>query len=152
MAKKTLKRGVDFIGITCTFFCHDGKGNFLLNKRSQKCRDERGTWDCGSGALKFGESFEEGTRREVREEYGVEIKKLQQVQVRNVLRTNHEGEQTHWVAIVFTCLIDAKKVKNGDPDKIEELRWFHYSELPTPLHSQFEHHFEAVRKSGILPK
>ncbi len=152
MAKETLKRGLDFIGVTCVFFCHDGKGSFLLHKRSPKCRDERGAWDCGAGALKFGELFEEGVKREVREEYGVEIKELKQCLVRNILRTNHEGKQTHWVAIVFACLIDPRGVKNGDPEAIEEIKWFHNTQFPTPLHSQFERHFEAVRAAGIVPQ
>lgn len=41
-AKKDLQRGIDFIGITCVFYCHDGQGNFLMHKRSKNCRDEIG--------------------------------------------------------------------------------------------------------------
>jgi 8-oxo-dGTP diphosphatase len=55
-------RGIDYIGITCVFFCHDGKGNILLHKRSEKCKDEQGNWDCGGGALEFGEEFDQGVR------------------------------------------------------------------------------------------
>ena len=40
--KHDLKRGVNFIGVTCVFVCHDGKGRFLLHKRSKNCRDEQG--------------------------------------------------------------------------------------------------------------
>ena len=27
-----LRKGVDFIGVTCVFYCHDGQGNLLLPK------------------------------------------------------------------------------------------------------------------------
>jgi hypothetical protein len=46
--------GIDYVGITTVFFCHDGKGNFLFHKRSNKCRDEHGRWDLGSGKLEHG--------------------------------------------------------------------------------------------------
>ena len=38
--KQVLIPGVDYIGVTTAMFCHDGQGNFLLNQRSQHCRDE----------------------------------------------------------------------------------------------------------------
>src|SRR5690349_10561187 len=81
-----LKRGVDYIGVSCVFFCHDGKGNYLLNKRSNKCRDEIGNWDPGGGALEFGERPEEAVRREIKEEYCTDIMELEFAGARNVLR------------------------------------------------------------------
>ncbi len=130
-----LRRGVDFIGITCVFFCHDGKGRLLLSKRSKKCRDEIGCWDPGGGALEFGEEFEEGVRREVKEEYCCDIEELKFLGAHNVLRKNGNVD-THWVALIFTAKIDPKQVKNGDPEKIDELGWFKLDSLPDPLHSQ----------------
>ena len=65
------KRGVDYIGVVCCFFCHDGNGKLLMHKRSKNCRDEIGVWDCGGGAMEFGEDFEQAARREIGEEYGV---------------------------------------------------------------------------------
>lgn len=56
--KIDVKRGVDCIGVTCIFLCHDGNKRVLLHKRSVNCRDEHGRWDCGGGALEFGEEFE----------------------------------------------------------------------------------------------
>ena len=51
-----MKKGVDFIGVTIVFWCHDGKGNVLLALRGPNCRDEHGTWDPGGGGLEFGDS------------------------------------------------------------------------------------------------
>lgn len=43
-------RGINHIGVTVCFVIHDGRGNVLLQKRSQRCRDEKGRWDIGGGA------------------------------------------------------------------------------------------------------
>src|SRR5438105_4964828 len=135
-----MKSGVDYIGITCVFYCHDGKGNFLLHKRSKKCKDEKGTWDCGGGSLELGETFEEAVKREIKEEYDTEILSLTYAGVHNVLRRN-EGQKTHWVALIFKVAIDSKKVKIGDADKIDQIGWFRSNAWPKPLHSQFLSHF-----------
>lgn len=144
-----LKRGVDFTGITCVFICHDGRGRILLNKRSQKCRDEQGRWDNGAGALEFGEDFEAAVRREIKEEYCADVEELHFIGVRNVLRDN-DGMQTHWVAIIFAALVKPEMVGIGDPVKMDEIGWFEESSLPEPLHSQFLTHFELVKKAGVF--
>lgn len=144
-----MKKGVDYIGVTVVFYCHDGKGNLLLNKRSKNCRDEVGRWDCGGGSMKVGETFEQTVRREVEEEYGCQIKNLHFCAVNNVLRKNG-AENTHWVALIFTALVDPEKVKNGDPEKIDEIAWFSVEKLPQPLHSMLQTHLKMVQKQGFL--
>ncbi len=148
--KKTfdLKKGVDFIGVTCVFFCHDGRGNLLMHKRSKNCRDEIGRWDTGSGSMEFGETPEETVTREIQEEYCVKPKKLQLCGVRNVLRMNG-AVQTHWVAFVFVAQVNPKKVKIGEPEKMEELAWFSPTKLPEPIHSAFHAQWKMIKKSGI---
>ncbi|OGK10387.1 hypothetical protein A2767_02490 [Candidatus Roizmanbacteria bacterium RIFCSPHIGHO2_01_FULL_35_10] len=144
-----MKQGIDYIGVTVCFYCHDGKSNLLLNKRSQNCRDEKGRWDCGGGAIKFGETWEQGVRREIKEEYCCEIEKLDFVGVNNVLRTS-EGRKTHWIAIIFAAKVDPKKVKICDKDKIDEIAWFKPTKLPKPLHSMYLTHLEFVKKAKVL--
>ncbi|MFA6131641.1 MAG: NUDIX domain-containing protein [Patescibacteria group bacterium] len=147
--QKDLKRGVDYIGVTCVFYCHDGKGNLLLHKRSCNCRDEQGHWDCGGGSMEFGETPEDAVRREIREEYGVETIDLKFATVKNVLRDNN-GTPTHWIAFLFVAQVDPTQVINGEPNKIDELGWFAFDQMPEPVHSQFLNHFKAVREAGIL--
>ncbi|MCR4326086.1 MAG: NUDIX domain-containing protein, partial [Candidatus Roizmanbacteria bacterium] len=115
-----MKRGVDHIGVTVCFYCYDDAGRLLLQKRSQLCRDEQGTWDCGGGAVEFGESFEEAAIREIQEEYSCAPLKLTFCGVNNVLRT-HNSIKTHWVCLVFAAHINPKDVSIGDTKKIEEL-------------------------------
>jgi 8-oxo-dGTP diphosphatase len=117
--------------VSCVFVCHDGAGRVLLARRSAGARDEPGTWDCGAGALEFGETFEAAVAREVREEYRAEPQETTLAGVRNVLRPG-----SHWVAVVFSVRVDPAVVGIGEPHKFDELGWFSGGELPTPLHSQ----------------
>lgn len=51
------------------------KGNkILLGKRIDG--HSKGTWQSTGGHLEFGESFEDGARREIKEETGLEVKIL----------------------------------------------------------------------------
>ena len=143
-----LRKGVDFIGVTCVFLCHDGKGNFLMHKRSKNCRDEIGRWDTGSGSMEFGETPEQAVRREIKEEYCVTAKNLRFCGVRNALRT-HNGTKTHWVALLYVVQVDPKKVKIGEPDKMDEICWFRTDKLPRPIHSAFRDQLKIMRQSGM---
>lgn len=142
------RRGIDHIGLTCVFFCYDGKGNLLMHKRSKNCRDERGKWDCGSGSMEFGETFKETARREIKEEYCVQAENLRFCGVTNVVRGNGK-EKAHWVALIFASKVDPRKVKIGEPHKMEEIGWFKVNKLPKPLHSMLKKHLETVKKSGV---
>lgn len=140
-----LKRGIDFIGVTCVFFCHDGKGNLLLHKRSKNCRDEVGCWDVGGGSMEFGEEFEDAVRREIKEEYTCAPVTLTLVGPYNSIRINN-GILTHWVALVFVAELNPNQVKIGEPEKMEELGWFTLDNLPSPTHSEFSNFFDHVKK------
>ncbi len=129
-----MKKGEDYIGVTASFFCHDGEGNYVLQKRSTNCRDEHGRWDCGGGGVEFGDTIEETLRKEIREEYGVEVGDIEFLGVRDVHR-EHEGRKTHWVSIDHRVLVDRSKVNNAEPHKFEEIGWFTLDGLPEPLHS-----------------
>lgn len=147
--KSDVKRGVDCIGVGCIFICHDGTGRFVLHKRSNQCRDEHGRWDCGGGALEFGEDFEGAVKREVMEEYCAEAKEIRLCGTHNVLRDNN-GTPTHWVVVTFAVLVDPSAVKNGEPHKMEELGWFTLNSLPSPLHSAIQKDFDCVHAEGII--
>jgi len=132
--------GINYIGVTTPFYCNDGRRNFLLHRRSQKCRDEIGRWDPGSGQLEFGLTLEENVLKEVKEEYGCSGVIQEQLPAHSILRTQN-GRKTHWLAVPFFILVDPKKVKNNDPEKIDELQWFTLKNLPKPLHTGFYYTF-----------
>ncbi|MDI2125802.1 NUDIX domain-containing protein [Yinghuangia seranimata] len=120
--------------VSCVFVCHDGDGRVLLARRGPEARDERGAWDCGAGALEFGEAFETAVEREVREEYVAAPKEIVQLGVRNVLRG--DPVESHWVAVVFAVRVEPDAVAIGEPHKFDALEWFAPDALPGTLHSQ----------------
>lgn len=121
--------------VSVVFVCHDGAGKILLARRSGEARDEPGAWDCGAGALEFGETFEAAVTREVAEEYVAAPRAIRQLGVRNVLR---EDPPSHWVAVVFLVEVDPAAVRLGEPHKFDELGWYAPDELPDPRHSQLD--------------
>jgi len=129
-----LTPGIDYIGISTPFYCNDGKGNFVLHKRTQNARDEKGMWDFGAGQLDFGEDIEKGVLRELYEEYGVKGKIQEQVPAHSIIRT-FDDITTHWVAIPFFILVDTSKVKIMEPHKFSELGVFPLGKFPKPFHT-----------------
>jgi len=138
------KIGFDFIGITTPFYCHDGKGNLLMHKRTIKCRDEHERWDTGSGKLEFTLSLEENVLQEVLEEYSCKGEIQEQLPAHDIFRT-HNGVQTHWIAVPFFIKVNPKDVKIGEPEKMSEIGWFRIDSLPSPLHSGFEYTFKRYK-------
>lgn len=139
-----MQKGTDFTGVSIVHFCHDGKGSFVMAKRSLNCRDEYGCWDCGAGGLEFGETVEETLRREVKEEYDADVLGFEFLGFRDVHR-EHNGVKTHWVALDFKVLVDPKQVKINEPHKFDEIGWFTLGSLPHPMHSQHEYFFEKYK-------
>lgn len=143
-----MKKGQDYTGVTIVYLCHDGEGNILLNKRSNQCRDEHGTWDPGGGGPDFGDSIEDTLRKEIKEEYCTDVLSFDFLGYRDVHRV-HENNKTHWVALDFIVQIDRDIVKNGEPHKFEEVKWFTLDTLPEPLHSQFPFFLEKYKDKII---
>lgn len=143
------RRGIDYIGISASFVVHDGQGNVLLQKRGQHARDENGKWDVGGGAIEFGESVDDAVRREVKEELCVNPINIQFLTVYDSFR-EYKGLTTHWIAIMHVVQVDPKKVKIGEPHKIDELGWFTSGNLPSPLHSQFWKSYQVALDLGIV--
>jgi 8-oxo-dGTP pyrophosphatase MutT (NUDIX family) len=129
--------GVDYPALCVSFFCHDNKGRLLLAKRTNKARDEHGRWENGAGMVHFGDTVLETIRREVKEEFNTEpLEEPVYLGYRDVFRETSVGP-SHWVAIDFLVSVDHDKVSIGEPDKFDDLGWFHIWDLPSPMHSQF---------------
>lgn len=140
-----MKKGVDHTGVAIVFYCHDGKGNFVMGKRSSESRDEMGVWDVGGGALEFDEKVEDTLRKEIREEYCAEVISYEFLGYRDVHRI-HDGEKTHWLALDFQALVDPLQVKNGEPHKHDEIGWFTRKNMPEEVHSEIPIFFEKYKE------
>ncbi len=143
--------GVDYTGISTPFYCNDGKGNFLLHKRSKNTRDDHGMWDTGGGKLEFGVSPEENVLKEILEEYGCRGKIQEMMKPYSIIR-EWNGKKTHWLAIPFFIEVDPREAKNNEPKKIDEIGWFRLDAFPQPLHPgvvyALNHYQEWFKKYG----
>jgi 8-oxo-dGTP pyrophosphatase MutT (NUDIX family) len=131
-------KGVDFVGVSVVYFCHDGKGNFVMGKRSQNARDEHGKWDIGAGGVEVKDSVDETLRKEIMEEYCTEVIEAEFLGFRDIFR-EHNGQKTHWIGLDYKVLINPQTVKNGEPHKMDEVKWFTKETMPPDLemHSQW---------------
>ena len=130
-------KGKEFIGNSVVFFCHDGKGKFLMHKRSVNARDEQGKWDIGAGSMEFGDSVETTLRKEIKEEYSCDVLSFEFLGYREIFREQN-GQPTHWLSLDFKVSVNPKQAKNGEPEKFDQVDWFTLNSLPAgnELHSQ----------------
>jgi 8-oxo-dGTP diphosphatase len=139
-----MKQGIDYIGNSVVYFCHDGKGKVLMAKRSANARDEQGRWDIGGGEINFDNTVENTLRKEIKEEYNADVLSFEFLGFRDVHREHNEA-RTHWIALDFKVLIDRAQVKNNERHKFDDIGWFTVDTLPTPTHSQFPEFLEKYK-------
>ncbi|MCK5081029.1 MAG: NUDIX domain-containing protein [Candidatus Moranbacteria bacterium] len=140
-----MRPGIDYTGICVCWFCHDGQGNFVMQKRGKNCRDEQGKWDTGGGTLEFADEVEKRLQQEIGEELGVRILEAEFLGFRNVYRSIN-NKKTHWLGLDFKVLVNPQVVSNKEPHKFDEIGWFTLKTLPKKLHSQLPKFFEKYKK------
>ncbi len=101
-----------------------------MARRGPLAKNERGLWEFPGGSVEFGEKLADALRREIREEYGMEIEVGPLLDVSDHILPE-EGQ--HWVSPTYIC-----KPKNGEPqilepDKCTEISWFLPDQTPADL-------------------
>lgn len=109
-------------------------GKILLGKRHEdpeKADSELhgcGTWTMPGGKLEYGESFEEGAIREIKEETDINLNSSKVLCI-----NNDKNKHAHFITIgLFSEDFDGEP-KVMEPDEITEWQWFDLNNLPTPL-------------------
>jgi len=126
-----MKQGIDYIGIGIGALIFDSAGQLFLAKRSQNCRNERGSWETPGGSIKFGEKLVDALQREMKEEYGIDLKEIRIYSVDDHILPE---EEQHWVAI--SCVAKIQKEQKPsimEPDKCDDIGFFELENLPNPL-------------------
>jgi len=103
------------------------QGRVLLGKR--KNSHGAGTWQFPGGHLEYGESIEACARRELKEETGLSIEKLQMGPFTNDF---FEKERKHYVTLFVIADQTRGDARVMEPDKCERWDWFPWSQLPHP--------------------
>ncbi|KAL1807796.1 geranyl diphosphate phosphohydrolase [Daucus carota subsp. sativus] len=106
------------------------------------------TFSVPGGHLEFGECFEECAAREVKEETGLDVEKIEFLEVRNSIILN-EAKPAHIVSIFMrAALADADQVpENVEPEKCDGWEWYDWENLPRPLFGSLENYVQ----SGVKP-
>ncbi|MDD5032428.1 MAG: NUDIX domain-containing protein [Patescibacteria group bacterium] len=123
------------------------EGKVLLGRRHAdpgKADSElhgEGAWTMPGGKMEFGESFEDGARREVLEETGLQLDEIKIICV-----NNDKNEYAHFVTIGLLAEKFSGEPKVMEPDEIVEWRWFSLDNLPTPIYFPSAKIVENYRK------
>jgi 8-oxo-dGTP diphosphatase len=119
-------------------------GKVLFGCRSKGASHGDKLWSFPGGLLEHGETFEQGARREIMEEAGIEVENI-----RFVVAMNQLGFlPKHFVGLGFIA-----DWKSGEPrpeagDKMTDWTWFDLDQLPDPIYPPSKQVIDAYR-AGI---
>lgn len=125
-----MRRGIDFIGVGVGAILVDDAGRLFLARRGPHARNERGLWEFPGGSVELGERLADALRREMREEFGVEIAVGDLLDVVDHILPD-EGQ--HWVSPTFLCRVTCGEPVIREPDKCAAIGWFAPDEVPAEL-------------------
>ncbi len=119
-------------------------GKLLLGKR----KGSHGEFEFGPGGghLEYMESFEDGIRREIREENGIELENLRFLCVSNVV----QYAPKHYVDVAFVADWKSGEPKVLEKDRFESWGWYDLDNLPEPLFVFLKNYLEAYRTGRVF--
>lgn len=103
----------------------------LRNDDAEKADSElhgEGTWTMPGGKLEWGETFEEGAIREVKEETDLDVSEIEVLCVQNDM-----NEFAHFVTIGMIATKWSGTPKIMEPDEIVKWEWFDLDNLPQKI-------------------
>lgn len=110
----------------------NNEGKILIGKRKGSHAQK---YSIPGGKLNFGETFEQGAKREVKEETNLDIFDHRVISVSNNLDTYRE-DGVHYISICILVTKYSGELKNMEPGKCEGWEWVDPRKLPEP-------HFDA---------
>ncbi len=142
-----MKKGIDYIGVGVGAIIFNDNGEVFLAKRGLKARNEPGKWDFPGGAVKFGETVENAIKREIKEEFDMNIEIIDLLEVNNHIIPE---EEQHWVSPAFIAKLVSGEAKNIEKYKNEEIGWFSLDKIPRPLTITSEQNYKTyIKKFGL---
>lgn len=102
-----------FLVATGAIIENSSTGKILLLKRSGKKDYSPGIWEYTTGRLHQFEEPEDGLRREIKEETGLEVEIVKPISVFHIFR-GEKVAKNELVGIMFWCKTDSKEVKTSE--------------------------------------
>ena len=125
-----MERGIDYICVGVGAVIVGDGDRLFLARRGSEAKNERGLWEFPGGSVEFGETLAEALRREMWEEYGIEIEVGALLDVVDHILPD-EGQ--HWVSPSFICTITSGVPTIRETAKCSQIGWFTPDEMPDDL-------------------
>ncbi len=116
--------------VGCGAIIEDQEGRILLQRRK-----DQNNWCIPGGVMEINETFEETVKREVLEETGLIVDKLDLFGIYSGPSGSKEypnGDKVYSVQIIFICKDYQGQLKQFGEESLDH-QFFHRSELPHPL-------------------
>jgi len=82
-----------------------------------------GFWNLPGGFIEFGENLEEAIKREVKEETGLDVKKMGLFNVYTNLFSGKESQQYYMICVIYRCDVEGH-IKIQNKDEIDKINYF----------------------------
>jgi 8-oxo-dGTP diphosphatase len=125
------------VGVGCLVF---KQGRLLLGRRVDDSH-RNGEYSCGGGHVELRETLAESARREIREEWGIEIDTPQFLCAINL--RNYDG--LHYISFGFKASWTTGEPGPEKAGEFEDYDWYALDELPSPLFRPVPCYLEAFR-------
>jgi 8-oxo-dGTP diphosphatase len=125
-----MKRGVDYIGVGVGAIIINERGELFLARRGPLAKNERGLWEFPGGSVEFSERLADALRREIYEEYGLDI---QVGELLDVVDHILPEEGQHWVSPTYLCRPLSGEPQIREPGKCIAIGWFPPDQVPADL-------------------
>jgi len=144
-----MKKGVDYIGVGVGALIIDDAGRLFLARRGKKAANERGCWEFPGGGVEFGEPMADALKREMKEEFGIDIAVGELLSVDDHILPE---EAQHWISPTFVCSIVSGTPRIREPEKCSEIGWFFPDNVPDNLSRltqlNLQQYRERTKKKG----
>jgi 8-oxo-dGTP diphosphatase len=125
-----MKRGIDYIGVGVGAVLVNDTGEIFLAQRGPLAKNERGLWEFPGGSVELGETLAEALKREMMEEFGIQIAVGDLLDVADHILPE-EGQ--HWVSPTYLCRIVSGEPRIMESGKCSAIGWFDPDDVPEKL-------------------
>ncbi|WP_343947846.1 NUDIX domain-containing protein [Nonomuraea longicatena] len=137
--------GFDHVGVGVGVVIFGEAGRVFLALRGRAARNEPDTWEFPGGEVELGEGLEDAARREIREEYGMEVELTGTLGAFDHFLPGGE----HWVSITYRGRHTGGEPEIREPGKCAAVGWFEPADLPERLSEITRKNLAAlIRLSG----
>ncbi len=125
------------VGVACLVF---KEGKVLLGKRLSKSHGD-GEYTCGGGHAEFMEELTETAKREIKEEWSIDIDEPEFLCATNLRKYGNK----HYVDVAFRANWVAGNPSPESEGEFADFGWYDVNDLPSPLFGAVANYFEALK-------